>query len=278
MAAASSVWLRRGAVAVAAGRAGIGITALACPGLLARPWVGAAAAGAPVRVLSRALAGRDLVLGLGALAALWRCPPAASSVPAAGLAGSAGAARTWVEAGALSDAIDVVSTAACWGELPARSRYLVAASAAGAAVVGAAAAVVLARQHASDAGCGPAPLPAQRSRALRPGERPGSAAVAGPAVPALVSACGAAGSPGAAGTMQHPAGSTSLDEAGCHGGRAPQRGPSLTWWPGRGRYHPRSFGTAAFCPPVPAFPLAPARPVVRTAERPAARAMNPMDA
>lgn len=141
MAAASSVRLRRGAVAVAAGRAGIGITALACPGLLARPWVGAATDGAPVRVLSRALAGRDLALGLGALAALWRCPSAVPSVPAAGPAGSAGAARAWVGAGALSDAIDVVSTAACWGELPARSRYVVAASAVIAAATGAAAAL-----------------------------------------------------------------------------------------------------------------------------------------
>lgn len=144
MAAAISVWLRRSAAGVAAGRAAIGIVALARPALLARPWVGAAASGAPVRVLSRALGGRDLVLGLGALTALWCGSPAAGPAGPAGHVESVGPAYAWVGAGALSDAFDVASTAVCWNELPARSRYLVAASAASAAVTGAAAVLSLA--------------------------------------------------------------------------------------------------------------------------------------
>ena len=62
--------LRRGAGAVAAGRVAIGLTALAWPAVPARPWVGAAADDLAARVFGRALGGRDLALGLGALAAL----------------------------------------------------------------------------------------------------------------------------------------------------------------------------------------------------------------
>src|SRR6516162_3676189 len=70
------VQLRRGATAVAAARVAIGVLALARPGVPSRPWVGVGAgadegeAGLAVRVLGRALGGRDLSLGLGALAAL----------------------------------------------------------------------------------------------------------------------------------------------------------------------------------------------------------------
>ncbi|MDR0343839.1 MAG: hypothetical protein LBI49_12190, partial [Nocardiopsaceae bacterium] len=63
---------RRGAAAVAAGRVGLGLAALAWPAIPARPWVGAASGGLAARVFGRALGGRDLALGLGALAAL-RC-------------------------------------------------------------------------------------------------------------------------------------------------------------------------------------------------------------
>jgi hypothetical protein len=120
--------LRRGAVA--AGRVALGVTALAWPAVPARPWVGAAADDVAARVFGRALGARDLALGLGALAAL--------QGPAAG----AGSARAWVAAGALSDALDVVASLASWRELPRVTRWLVAASAAGAALAGAAGALV----------------------------------------------------------------------------------------------------------------------------------------
>jgi hypothetical protein len=119
---------RRGAVAVAAGRVAIGLTALAWPVVPARPWVGATADDLSARVFGRALGARDLALGLGALTAL---RPAAAP----------GQAAAWVAAGALSDALDVAASLASWQELPRITRWLVAASAGGAALTGVAAAV-----------------------------------------------------------------------------------------------------------------------------------------
>lgn len=123
--------LRRGATAVAAGRVALGVIALAWPSVPARPWVGAAADGVAARVFGRALGARDLALGLGALAALQ------------GPAAEAGSARAWVAAGALSDALDVVASLSSWRELPRVTRWLVAASAAGAALAGAAGSLTL---------------------------------------------------------------------------------------------------------------------------------------
>jgi hypothetical protein len=128
--------LRRGATAVAVGRVALGVTALAWPSIPARPWVGAAADDVAARVFGRALGARDLALGLGALAAL------------RGPAAQAGSARSWVAAGALSDALDVVASVSSWHELPRVTRWLVAASAGGAALAGAAGAL---------AGTAPAP-------------------------------------------------------------------------------------------------------------------------
>ena len=66
-------WLRRGAAAVAAGRVGLGLAALARPAVVTgRPWVGPSGEGQAGRVLGRALGARDLALGLGTLAALQR--------------------------------------------------------------------------------------------------------------------------------------------------------------------------------------------------------------
>jgi hypothetical protein len=115
-------------IAVAAGRVALGLAALAWPRVPARPWVGAAADDLAARVFGRALGGRDLALGLGALGAL----------PAAG-----GPAAAWVAAGALSDALDVAATVAAWPRLPRYSRWLVVASAGGAALAGAAGAVAI---------------------------------------------------------------------------------------------------------------------------------------
>jgi len=123
--------LRRGARALAAGRAAIGLTALAWPSVLARPWVGAAADDVGTQVFARALGARDLALGLGALAALQR--PGAE--PAS--------ASAWVAAGALSDSLDVAASVASWRELPRFGRWLVVLTAGGAALAGAAGALAV---------------------------------------------------------------------------------------------------------------------------------------
>ena len=121
--------LRRAAWAVAAGRVGLGLTAVTWPSVPARPWVGAAADDLAARVFGRALGARDIALGLGALNALQHQSAEADS------------ARAWAAAGALSDALDVVASLASWRDLPRRSRWLVVLSAGTAALTGAAAAL-----------------------------------------------------------------------------------------------------------------------------------------
>lgn len=116
---------QRGAWAVAAARVALGLTALAVPGVAAEPWVGEAGRGVAGRVFGRSLGGRDLALGAGALWALSR------------QAAEPGAACAWVAGGAVSDALDVVSTLAGWRELPRVGRWLVLGSSAGAALAGA---------------------------------------------------------------------------------------------------------------------------------------------
>ena len=123
--------LRGGATAGAAGRVARGLTALAWPSVPARPGVGAGADDLAARVFGRALGGRDLALGLGALTALQ------------GPAAEPGSATAWVAAGALSDALDVVATLSSWRELPRVGRWLVTTSGGGAALVGAAGALAV---------------------------------------------------------------------------------------------------------------------------------------
>jgi len=130
----TGAWARRGAVALAAARTAIGVVALASPPLVGRPWVGDAADATSGRVLARALGGRDLALGLGALAAVRQLPLAGSSPRAAGL---------WVGMGALADSVDLLATATAWDRLPPVGRWLVAASAGGAAAAGTAVALAL---------------------------------------------------------------------------------------------------------------------------------------
>jgi hypothetical protein len=121
-----SALARRSALAVAAGRVAIGLSALARPSVPSRPWVGAASDDLAVRVFGRALGARDIALGLGALTALRRT------------AAEPGSASTWVAAGALSDALDVVATVSSWRELPRTGRWLIVLSAGASALVGAA--------------------------------------------------------------------------------------------------------------------------------------------
>ncbi len=112
---------RRAAEAIAWARIGIGAAAVAKPPVPARPWVGTIADRPEARVLSRALGGRDLALGVGALRAARR----GESV------------RLWVWAGVLADAVDVTATLLGFRALPRRGRWLVLAAAAGGAVGGA---------------------------------------------------------------------------------------------------------------------------------------------
>lgn len=136
--------LERGATAVAAARVAIGVLALARPDVPSRPWVGVGtgtgegAAGLTARVFGRALGGRDLGLGLGALVALRQ----RNGAPGDKGAGTE-AASVWVAAGALTDALDVVTTLAAWRELPRVTRWFVLGSAAGASLAGAAGALAL---------------------------------------------------------------------------------------------------------------------------------------
>ncbi len=98
---------RLGASGLAALRVGIGLGAAFLPRRVLRPWVGpetAAGQGAPL--LGRALGGRDLALGIGALIAIR----------------DDGAARGWIEAGALADAGDTIAMFLAFRKLPERTR------------------------------------------------------------------------------------------------------------------------------------------------------------
>lgn len=115
-----STQARNLAVVVAASRVGLGVAALLAPARVLRPWVGDSADQPGMGALGRALAGRDVALGLGTLMA----------------ARQGRGIRAWVEAGALSDTVDSTSTLLGWGELPARGRILVLAASIGAALAG----------------------------------------------------------------------------------------------------------------------------------------------
>ena len=152
--------LRRSATAVATARVAIGVAALVRPDVPSRPWVGTGAGDGPAglagRVFGRALGGRDLALGLATLVALRQLDSETSNPGESGEPGADGsdgqkavprgareAASLWVAAGALADALDVVTSLASWGDLPRFTRWLVVGSAAGASLTGAAGALAL---------------------------------------------------------------------------------------------------------------------------------------
>lgn len=112
--------LGRAAVGLAAMRVAFGCTALAAPGTAGRAWIGQGASGRDRAVLVRALGGRDIALGLGALLALR----------------SGRDARRWLLMGAASDLVDTVASAAGFVALPKLRRWLVLAASGGAAGAG----------------------------------------------------------------------------------------------------------------------------------------------
>ena len=75
-------------------RIGVGAAFVLFPGLAGRMWIGPDAARRPVKVLARAFGVRDLAIGLGVVIALDRGTPV----------------RGWIEAGALSDAVDTCAS------------------------------------------------------------------------------------------------------------------------------------------------------------------------
>jgi len=125
---------RRIGRSVALARALLGLAALAFPSLPGRPWVGAVASEPGGKVLARALGGRDLALGAGALSV--ERPETL---------------RTWVGLAALADLGDALSTLVAFPHLPRRGRWLVLASALGAAVLGGLSAAGLAEHNSGEA-------------------------------------------------------------------------------------------------------------------------------
>jgi len=106
--------------ALSAGRAALGAGMVAAPVLAGRPWIGPDASSAGAKVIGRAFGVRDVVLGLGTIEADRR---------GEGL-------RTWIAAGVIADAVDLVATLAAGDEIPARGRRAVAVLASGAALTG----------------------------------------------------------------------------------------------------------------------------------------------
>ncbi|MGQ0466770.1 MAG: hypothetical protein ACT4QG_15770 [Sporichthyaceae bacterium] len=107
------------ATGIALGRVVLGVAAIAKPELPAKPWIGAGPAATPgVQVFARALGGRDIALGVLALAAGGRTR------------------RLAVGMGAVADAVDMSATLVHWKDLPPRERWGLLAVTAGAAGLG----------------------------------------------------------------------------------------------------------------------------------------------
>jgi hypothetical protein len=109
---------RTAARMLALGRIAAGLGLLVAPPLVSGAWTGRHAGNAHAKVLGRALGARDLVIGLGALAAL----------------GGRGAATPWLLAGLVADTTDFVVTVAERDDLPGIAVPVIG-SAAGAGIV-----------------------------------------------------------------------------------------------------------------------------------------------
>jgi len=111
---------RRAAIGLAALRTTLGVVALVLPGKAGRSWIGAGATGRDRAVLLRALGGRDVALGVGALLA----------------ARDGREFRRWLIMGSASDLVDALATTVGFSALPKLRRWLVLLASAGAAVAG----------------------------------------------------------------------------------------------------------------------------------------------
>jgi hypothetical protein len=94
----------------ARGRMAIGASLVLAPRLIGPMWIGDAADRPVVKMLSRALGGRDLALGLGLAVALDRGKPV----------------RGWLEGAALADGADLAATVLAGDSIPRRQRRTVA--------------------------------------------------------------------------------------------------------------------------------------------------------
>jgi hypothetical protein len=115
-----------------AGRAAIGVALLIAPRTLGRVWLGRVAATPSGAVVMRSLAIRDVVIGMIAIHTV--------DHPEVG--------PRWQRTCAVTDAVDLVATAAARPRLPPVGSALVMAIAAGGAVTGAATAAALGRRRA----------------------------------------------------------------------------------------------------------------------------------
>ena len=108
------------AATLALNRVAFGVAYLVAPTKTAGGWVGKVARDPASHVLTRALGARDLVLGLGALGAMWS---------------PAGTPRPWFAAHAIADGADLAATIASRRRLPRDGyRFGVAMAAASTAV------------------------------------------------------------------------------------------------------------------------------------------------
>jgi hypothetical protein len=105
----------------ARGRQLVGAAFVVAPALFGRSWIGPDAKRRPVTVLARAFGARDLALGLGVAVALDRGGPV----------------RGWVEAGVLSDALDLCATLLAGDSIHPAIRWPCAALGASSAAAGA---------------------------------------------------------------------------------------------------------------------------------------------
>lgn len=109
------------AIAQARGRMAVGAAYVLAPRLAGRIWVGRDADRRGTKVLARAFGARDLALGLGVVIAIDRGAPV----------------RGWLEASALSDAIDFCASLLGGDAVPALARPGVLALGSGSAAVAA---------------------------------------------------------------------------------------------------------------------------------------------
>jgi hypothetical protein len=122
---------RRYAQGLAGLRILFGVLALLLPSRVTEPWVGPTVDEDKRAVLSRALGGRDLALGLGLVLAGRKDKPV----------------RGWVEAGGLADAGDLVATLISFRHLPRLTRWGVLGMTAGAVATAGVLAPALGREQ-----------------------------------------------------------------------------------------------------------------------------------